>query len=361
MWWRAFVSMAVIGCAGAGADSRLPEWQAVEELRLGGEDEGPLSFSDIRSFAVEDDGSIYLLEAQANEVRVFDAAGEFIRTIGRRGQGPGEFERANGIDLTPDGHLWVYAPGPRRLAHFTADGEFVRNYIPPVASWGALWNGGMSPEWRLYDHQSFAADTGIVQAIITADLRTERVDTLPAPACPAVDPGYYSFPRGAMPIPFSAGRLQLIDATRARIWCVDTREIRVHEYPIGATEPTRTLVATVSAEPVTAAERDSAIASVERFKEQVGDAPTDYSLIPPVKAVVEGISMDDAGRVWVRARTADGFRLVGFDTDGQPFASVVLPEPPLRWAPVIVRGDRVWYVTTDEDDVPFLVRYRIRR
>jgi hypothetical protein len=349
----------VLGCAGPGADSRLPEWHVVEELRLGGEDEGPLSFSDLRSFAVGEDGTLYVLEARENEVRVFDGSGAFLRTIGRRGQGPGEFERANGVALTPDGHLWVYAPGARRLAQFTTTGEFVRNYIPPVNSWGWIWTGGISPDWRLYDHQILRADTGDVRAIVATDLRTERADTLAIPSCPATSHGYYSFPRGSMGIPFGTGRLHALDAARAVVWCVDTREIRVHEYPIGATDPTRTLVAIVPPEPVTAAERDSAIASVERFKEQVGDAPTDYSLIPPVKAVVEGVSMDDRSRVWVRARTAEGFRLIGFNTDGQPFASVTLPEAPLRWAPVIVRGDLIYAVVTDADDLPYLVRYRI--
>ncbi len=349
----------LLGCAGAGAESRLAEWPVEHELTIGGEEEGPLSFSDIRSFAVGDDGSVYLLEAQEQEVRVFGPAGEFVRTIGRRGKGPGEFEEANGLALTPEGHVWVYAPGTRRLAQFTTEGEFVRSYLPPINSHGWIWTGGMHADWRLHDLQSMSVDTGRVQVVVVTDLRTERADTLPVPSCPATSPGYYSFPQGSMGIPFGTARFVALDAERGRVWCADSREIRVHDYPIGVTEPTRTLVAEVAAERVTAAERDSAIARVEKFKEQVGDAPTDYNLIPPVKAIVEGISMDDEGRVWVRARTAEGFRLIGFDGEGRAIAAIVLPEPPLRWAPVIVRGDRVWYVTTDEDGVPSVVRYRI--
>lgn len=355
------ICIAVLaGCAGAGAESRLPEWQVEHELTIGGEEDGPRSFSDIRSFAVGDDGSVYLLEAQEHEVRVFDASGDFLRAIGRQGQGPGEFERPNGVDLTADGSLWVYAPAGVRLAQFTTAGEFVRSYLPTRHSWGWVWTGGISDDWRLYDSQFIRVDTAGVQRLIATDLRAETVDTLPLPDCPATSAGFYSFPRGSMGIPHSSGRLTAVDP-RGRVWCVDTREIRVHEYRIGETDPVRTLVATVPAEPVTPAERDSAIASVERFKEQVGDAPTDYSLIPSVKAIVEGISMDDEGRVWVRARTATGFQLIGFGEDGQALAAVPLPEPPHRWSPLIVRGDRVWYVTTDEDDVPSLVRYRILR
>ncbi|MFN2316439.1 MAG: 6-bladed beta-propeller [Gemmatimonadales bacterium] len=350
----------LLGCAGAGAEPGLAEWQVEHELTIGGADEGPFSFSDIRSFAVADDGTVFLLEAQDHQVRVFSETGEFLRAIGRRGQGPGEFEQPNGLALTADGQLWVYAPGGRRLAQFTAAGEFVQSYLPPINSWGWVWTGGVSDEWRLFDAQFIRVDTASVHRLIATDLRSEAADTLPLPECPATPAGFYAFPRGSMAIPYRSGRLPAVDP-RGRVWCVDTREIRVHEYRIGETEPVRTLVAEVLAEPVTAAERDSAIAGVERFKARAGDATVDYSLIPSVKAIVEGISMDDVGRVWVRARTATGFQLIGFGEDGQPLAAVPLPEPPLRWAPLVVRDDRVWYVTTDEDDVPSLVRYRIRR
>ncbi|HUG27980.1 MAG TPA: hypothetical protein VMK53_06745 [Gemmatimonadales bacterium] len=349
----------LLGCAEAGVESRLAEWQVEHELTIGGAEDGPFSFSDLRSFAVGDDGTVYLLEARENEVRAFSPDGELVRAIGRRGQGPGEFERAIGVALTPDGHVWVYAPGARRLAQFTTNGEFVRSYIPPVDSWEGTWTGGMHADWRLYDLQSLRADTGRVQGIVTTDLRTERADTLPIPSCSASGIGYYDFPMGAMPIPFGTGLLMALDVAGNRVWCVDTREIRVYEYELGATARTRTLVAEVTPEPVTRADRDSAIAAVEKFKERVGGAATDYSLIPSVKAIVEGISMDDVGRVWVRARTAEGFRLIGFDREGRPIAAIVLPEAPHRWAPLVVRGDRVWYVTTDADGVPAVVRYRI--
>lgn len=349
----------MLGCAGAGVESRLAEWQAEHELTIGGAEEGPFSFSAIRSFAVGDDGSVYLLEAQEQEVRVFGPAGEFVRTIGRRGQGPGEFESAIGVALTADGHVWVYAPTAGRLAQFTTEGEFVRPYHLPVDSWEGNWTGGMHADWRLYDLHSLRADTGRVQGIVATDLRTERADTLMVPSCPATTLAYYNLPAGAMPIPFGTGRLMALDVAGNRVWCVDTREIRVYEYALGATEPTRTLVTEVTPEPVTRADRDSAIAAVEKFKERVGDAETDYSLIPPVKAIVEGVSLDDEGRVWVRARTAEGFRLVGFDGEGRAFAAIVLPEAAHRWAPLVVRGDRVWYVATDADGVPSVVRYRI--
>lgn len=358
--WPSLLVFLVVACAAGADEAGLPTWGAELELEVGGAEEGPLSFSDIRSFAVDSAGTIYVLEAKEHEVRVFDAAGAFQRRIGRRGAGPGEFEQANGIALTPDGQVWVYSPATRRLVQFEAGGGFVKMHSPPVNSWGWTWTGGIDRDLRLFDVQFVQWDTSSVQRLVVTDLRAESTDTVALPDCPTTSLGYYAFPRGSMGIPFGSGQLQVVDP-RGRIWCVDTRELRIHEYGVGEVVPARTLVAAVQGEPVTAFERDTAIAGIERFKERAGDANLDYSLIPQTKAIVEGITMDDAGQVWVRARTAAGFQLVVFGTDGAPTAVVPLPKAPLRWAPLVVQGDRVYFVATDADGVPSIVRYRVVR
>ena len=49
-----------------------------------------LIFGDVRGIQAAGDGTIYVLDQQAAEVRVFDSGGEYLRTIVRRGEGPGE-------------------------------------------------------------------------------------------------------------------------------------------------------------------------------------------------------------------------------------------------------------------------------
>lgn len=48
-------------------------------------------FSDIKQLRTDAGGNIYILDRPLYEIAMFDAAGEFQRTIGRSGQGPGEF------------------------------------------------------------------------------------------------------------------------------------------------------------------------------------------------------------------------------------------------------------------------------
>ena len=60
-------------------------------------------FGSIRSIAVADDGTIYVLDYYGQHVRVFDSLGVYVETLGRRGEGPGEFTSAEAIAVLPDG------------------------------------------------------------------------------------------------------------------------------------------------------------------------------------------------------------------------------------------------------------------
>ena len=65
-------------------------WRVVEDLRIGeAMSEGPDLFGAIYSFDVDAWGRIFVLDDQAQEVRIFDSGGAFVRTVGRRGEGPG--------------------------------------------------------------------------------------------------------------------------------------------------------------------------------------------------------------------------------------------------------------------------------
>ena len=64
-------------------------------------------FGSIGSIAVDDDRRVYVLDYQAQHVRVYDSAGTYVETLGRPGEGPGEFFRATAIAVLPDGRLLV--------------------------------------------------------------------------------------------------------------------------------------------------------------------------------------------------------------------------------------------------------------
>jgi len=84
-----------------GATGALPPAaldSSVRVLRIGAIDGPPeLQFFRVSAMAIDDENNIYVVDAGHAEVRVFDAAGTFLRRFGRRGRGPGEFEFPSGI------------------------------------------------------------------------------------------------------------------------------------------------------------------------------------------------------------------------------------------------------------------------
>lgn len=84
-------------------------------------------FSGIRSVAFDAADRMYLLDAQNSRIIVFDAAGRFVRTFGKKGGGPGELQAPLGMAVASDGSIVVSDLGNRSFVVFSPGGEYVRN------------------------------------------------------------------------------------------------------------------------------------------------------------------------------------------------------------------------------------------
>ena len=67
------------------------------------------------------DGDLYVLDAQASEIRRFDPTGQWVRSYGRRGEGPGEFGSPSSIAVRSDGAVFARDSRNARLQGFTPD------------------------------------------------------------------------------------------------------------------------------------------------------------------------------------------------------------------------------------------------
>jgi len=114
----------------------------VEEASIGvalGEE--PYLFSSVRSVWATD-GEVFVLDMQIAELRVFDLAGDYLRTIGRPGQGPGEFQSPYQLMVAPDGRIFVLDVGVYALLVLSPEGEEIDRWsIDPreltgVVPWG---------------------------------------------------------------------------------------------------------------------------------------------------------------------------------------------------------------------------------
>jgi hypothetical protein len=98
-----------------------------EELALGGADEREeYMFSEIRQIDVDENERMYVLDWQADHIKVFDKNGEYLLTIGSRGQGPGELDRPSMISIKKN-ELMVTES--RRLSFFSLDGKFLNHVL----------------------------------------------------------------------------------------------------------------------------------------------------------------------------------------------------------------------------------------
>jgi hypothetical protein len=107
---------------------QTPILELKEELSLGGpEAQGEYAFGQVRHFIVDDAGAFYVLDQQNAHIKVFDAAGKYLRTIGRKGQGPGELESPMTLSFNRvNGELAVQQQ-TRRMTYFKMDGTFLRH------------------------------------------------------------------------------------------------------------------------------------------------------------------------------------------------------------------------------------------
>jgi hypothetical protein len=99
-------------------------YELKELWRLGGEtDDEDEIFGIITRILTDKDGNVYLLDTQLSEIKVFSPDGEFIRTIGRKGEGPGEFQTPVGMFFTPGGDIAVMQVAPGKIVLLSPEGE----------------------------------------------------------------------------------------------------------------------------------------------------------------------------------------------------------------------------------------------
>jgi len=95
-----------------------------EDLSIGREDDDNYLFYDPRNISVDEQRNIYILERGNHRIQKFDKDGNYLQTIGKKGQGPGEFERPYSLVLDKNSN--IYVSDRRKIHFFNPSGEFVK-------------------------------------------------------------------------------------------------------------------------------------------------------------------------------------------------------------------------------------------
>jgi hypothetical protein len=340
-------------------------WRITEEVRIGKVDgEGPDLFGRIYSLAVDRGGRIWVLEGQSQELRVFSAAGEYIRTVGRRGGGPGEFSNALRIDLAPDGNLWVMDPRNNRLSVIDTAGRYLDGKTVAGGFMMLPWPGGFDNAGRYYSPAPrYAPSFGL--PLVRHDAAMVPLDTVEAdPRDPKVRADFTiqegGLTRVSAGVPFQGGLLTKFSPA-GTYWSLLTDEYRLQEYTIEG-DTLRTITRAFTPLPVTAADREQAREDLKWFTDQGGHV--DWSKIPSTKPRANNLYFDDEGNIWVAVLSASsevGREFDIFDPEGRYLGVVELPfKLQLGRAPIF-RDGVLYGIAVDELEVQYVVVARVEK
>jgi hypothetical protein len=387
----------------------LPQLRVVEEARIGNSADPNLGFSIVSNMTVDRDGNVYVFDMPGMQVRVFSPRGAPLRMIGRKGEGPGEFEGSASISIWGDTLVAIGDGGGgcgSNIMLFNRNGTFLSSSLTPgvrVALQSGV--GVVAPklirsDGKIVGHQTCftggdAPGAGTTKATDTVrvprvlfDMKGVPVDTLGFdlrfPPGPRVRRDTLLIEGRRHPVPPAPSDAPLSIATLDGRVVIDRKApqnvsqtvIRMtHVRMNGDTASTRVL--RYAPKRYTAAVLDSFASQSARVPggsyRIVDGVPqiTPYAnpaaaaaairarlSFPAYQTPVSQSFLAEDNAIWL-AREDDGGaqrHWIIFDAQGRPRGRADLPRRArLGWA----SGTTLWIIYPDEDDVPWVIRYRI--
>ncbi len=346
------------------AEPSAPHWNIVEDLRVGSlQGGGPDAFGWIVGLAALDGGGFAVFDYQSQDLRLFDFDGGHLATHGGRGDGPGETQGGNGVMLGPGGRLWVPDDQRGRMSVFHPGNGFQEAHEYTSFSWGPVWRGAMGEDGSVFRPSVEYDREPALRVVVVYDSTMTPIDSLPMGAYPTYDdpPSAYCWSSGGgggcAAVPFYGDEIRLVDS-QGSVWEVeDAGQYRIRRWtPRGDTA--FVVVVDRPATPVTAAERDSAIAELrERTPPGI---ELDPAKIPAAKPVIESLFMPGDGNLWVQFASSGGAAFDVLAPDGSYLGTAVADIAiETGDAKPVLRDGRMWLVAKDALDVNYVVRARL--
>lgn len=329
-----------------------------------------LIFADIRGIQAAGDGTIFVLDAQATEVRAYDSGGRYLSTVVRKGDGPGEITAANGIFLAGDTLLWLNDHGKWMIVGVDRSGEEVHRFDMPIRSYGYIWDGVFDDRGRYWtpDYEreggfTYPPPPALSSSVyhnyfVSYDLASERIDSVYLGESSGRsytyedEYGIWQY----LPIPFEPAYMTLFDPSGG-FWLANSASYRI----VRTGEGGDTLVVIEAALPLQPVTDEDRAAYVEEWLGYWPEASRDLeavaALITDVKPVLAGIFVDDEGMLWVE-RVVPGDAPAFYDrysAQGDYLGSVRLAFKAARGR-VWVQHGSIYAWVVDELDVPYVVR-----
>jgi hypothetical protein len=349
-------------------------------------------FGRVRSLAVGPDGSIYVFDSHAMELRKYAPDGTYAATFGREGGGPGEYKRPDGgLAVLPDGRVLLRDPGNTRIGVYSPEGDY-------IDSWRIRGSFNTSSPLHVdtagYSHTLILLDAQAEVTEWTFGLVRYTPDGVPGDTIPA--PHYdYEPPElvashvegdnhstSVSNVPFTPTVTWTYSPLGYMVGGVSTRyAIDLFVAPdrvLRIERANRELVPVLDEE---RAERERIMTANMRQTEPGWRWRGDP--IPATKPPWANFFVGERGRIWVLLHqeayqietdeepeerpgaipTQTWVEPVAFDVfepDGRYLGMVRAPRG-FSWRPQpVFRGDTVWAIVRDELEVPYVVRFHIQ-
>jgi hypothetical protein len=371
----------LLAAAHRGYAQKATAYTLTEEARIDGNAQ---TLVPINSLRVRRDGSVAILQPQDHRVLIYDSIGRKVASFGREGEGPGEFRATTHAAWMADS-LWIYDFQLRRITVLDPSGGPNRSVSIAGGAKPAAADIRKYPSFVQVSPVAFYSDgTILLKAIVpltgsqipgyppggTAYVRTKAADGLIRQVLrvePA-DQGAIQFStsdgQARANVPFFPRPFTEIAPDGSRLitvttvtWGADAERIRIRAISSGGrqiysvTRPFRT-------DRVTRQAADSALNVSSTLAKNPAMRARVKSLIPGRYPLLRSAFVDSDGRAWLELRAINATRewwVIG--ATGQFLGTVTVP---LNVALKAAKGDRVWGLETDTDDVQSVVRYRMK-
>ena len=304
-----------------------------EELTIGEtEKREEYMFSELRQVEVDENERIFVLDWDEEHIKVFDREGNYLMTIGRKGQGPGELNGSRMMDLSQN-ELMVTES--RRLSFFSVDGKFLRYLLtkemsPVRARFGS--QGHFIVEEMFFDPEN-------------PRYQVKKIDNDLNSICeiassPAFDP--------RKPFnPFMSYSYWLIDKDDNIVYGYQA------DYDLRIYDQEGLLLKRIKKE------YDPVEITEEEKKERIEGLPSGINVdMPKYHTAFYRFFLDDGGRIFVQTYEKIGEEEIYyhdvFDQEGRYIAKI-----PLRMRPFLCKKGKLYTIEDDEEGYQVVKRYKV--
>ncbi len=272
---------------------------------------------------------------------VFNKNGEYLRTIGKRGQGPGEFQRATNLTITPGNEILVNDRGARFLHFYALNGDYLRSLS--FASMPSFHRPKVDSQGNIVARHMYIDKTAVF-VLAKFDSRLNLKFTIFSYEI-SVSPGISNL--------FAPDSFWEIANDDTIIWGYSDK----YEFEVLDRAGRMIRKITKDYDPVEITKEEKQKWVMDRYKD--GMPPNEKVTWNKNHNAFQFMKIDDAGRIFVQTyekkSDGDGFFYDVFDSEGKYIVKVSL-----KTRPFVFKRGKLYTVEEDREGLPRVIRYKVK-